>query len=87
MPATTYTAEQLRRLGQERYERDLRRGLEAQHHGQFLAIDVETGEYAIDSDDVVAVNRVAGDRDSAPIYLLRIGYRAAHRLLSVRPHR
>ena len=34
------------RLGDEIYERDIRKQVEADHHGEVVAIDVESGSWA-----------------------------------------
>ncbi len=40
-------AEETARLGKEIYERDIRRQVEASHFGEYVAIDGETGNWAI----------------------------------------
>ena len=47
--------EETARLGKEIYERDIRRQVEADHHGEVVAIDVKSGEWAIGE------NVIAGD--------------------------
>ena len=39
--------EETARLGKEIYERDIRRQVEADHHGEIIAIDVDSGDWAI----------------------------------------
>ena len=48
-------AEETARLGDEIYERDIRRQVEADHHGAVVAIDVDTGSWAI-GDIVIAAD-------------------------------
>ncbi|MCY3956824.1 MAG: hypothetical protein OXG65_00845 [Chloroflexi bacterium] len=45
--------EETARLGNEIYERDIRHQVEPDHHGEVVAIDVETGNWAI-GDNVVS---------------------------------
>ncbi len=45
--APTLPIEETARLGDEIYERDIRRRVEADHHGEVVAIDVDSGDYAI----------------------------------------
>ena len=44
--------EETARLGDEIYERDIRQQVEADHHGDVVAIDVESGNWAI-GDNVI----------------------------------
>ena len=39
----TRRADEVARLGNEVYERDIRAQVEAEHHGEIIAIDVESG--------------------------------------------
>ena len=43
--APTLSSEETARLGDEIYERDIRRQVEADHHGEVVAIDVKSGEW------------------------------------------
>jgi len=40
-------SEEIARLGDEIYERDIQHEVEAQHHGEAVAIDVESATWAI----------------------------------------
>ena len=51
-----------------------------QHQGEFLVIDIETGEYEIDADDLTATKQLLANHPNAVIYGLRIGYTAAYRI-------
>ena len=65
------------RLGKEIYERDIRRKVEADHHGDVVAIDVDTGSWAVANDEIAAVDRLRAMRpDAVNILCERIGYRA-----------
>ena len=43
-------------------------------------IDINSGDYEIDEDDLTATNRVLEKRPQAVLYGLRIGYPSAYRL-------
>jgi hypothetical protein len=43
-------------------------------------VDIETGDYEIDADDLAATKRALAKRPDAILYGLRIGYHAAYRL-------
>ena len=67
------------RLGDEIYERDIRRQVEADHHGEVVAIDVESGSWAIAKDEMAATNRLQSQRpDAYDVWCLRVGYRALY---------
>jgi hypothetical protein len=54
MIARYYGPEEIVRVGRERYEKELRAQVEAEHRGEFLALDIESGKYEIDATDIVA---------------------------------
>ena len=69
--------EETARLGKEIYERDIRRQVEADHHGEIVAIDVDSGNWAVADGEVAAVDRLRAMRPSAVNVLCeRVGYRA-----------
>ena len=81
MPYPTLTAEEIARRGEEIYERDLRAKLETEENrGQFLIIDIATGGYELDKEDLVATERLLARHPNAMTYGLRIGYEAAYEL-------
>ena len=53
-PPTGRTA----RLGKEIYERDIRPQVEAGHHGEIVAIDVDSGIWAVADGEIAAVDRL-----------------------------
>ena len=65
------------RLGEEIYERDIHPLVKDAHDGEFVAIDVETGSWAIGNDELDAANCVREQRPEAiDVWLVRVGYRA-----------
>ena len=67
------------RLGDEIYERDIRPQVETDHHGEYVAIDVDSGSWAISDDLRTAAKRLRTQRPGAiDVWLLRVGYRALH---------
>ena len=72
-------AEETARLGDEIYERDIRRQVEADHVGEVVAIDVESGVWAIGEDEIAATDRLQAQcPDAHDVWCLRIGYRALY---------
>ena len=80
MPYTGYTTEEIGRRGQELYDREIREKVETEHRGQFLVLDITTGEYEIDDSDLVASRRALRKNPDAVLYGVRVGYPAAYRL-------
>lgn len=87
MTGTEWTKEEVVRRGQALYEQTIREKVEEPNRGKFLVLDVETGEYEIDADELAALDRAAAKRPDPFLYLIRIGYPAAHRIGGRRPVR
>jgi hypothetical protein len=75
-----YTKEEIAARGKALYERHLGAQLEPQHRGAYLVINVETGEYLIDEDEVAASKRAYAQYPGAPLYGMRIGPEAWGRI-------
>jgi len=74
-----YTKEEFARRGDEIYERDICPHIGAEQDGRFIAIDIETGAYEIDGDELAASDRLRSRHPRAQIWLRRIGSRYARR--------
>ena len=72
---TRRTREETARLGDEIYERDIRSQVEGSCHGRIVAIDVDSGDYAIGDMAVTAAERLRERRPDADIWGVRVGYR------------
>ena len=75
-----YSSQEIASKGQALFEREVLPGLDANAHGKFVALDVETGEYEIDRDELAALKRARGKRPEAPLYLLRVGHATPYRV-------
>ena len=75
-----YSPEEVERQGEEIYERQIRTKVEQGNKGKFVVIDIETGDFEVDVDDLQATKRVLADRPNAVLYGLRIGYPSAYSL-------
>lgn len=80
MSQARHTREEIARRGQALYDQRIRDRVEPTCKGKLLAIDVETGEYEIDTDELAALRRATSKKADALLYLLRVGYPAAYRL-------
>ena len=76
----TYTTPEVVRLGREIYERKVRALVEVTHDGEFVVVNVTTGDWEVDEDDVAASARVLARNSDAVLYFARVGCRAAYRL-------
>ena len=47
MPYAHYTAEEVAARGEALYEQQIRTQVEATHQGEFVVVDIETGDYEI----------------------------------------
>ena len=71
--------EETTRLGREIYERDIQAQVESGHHGEYVAIDVDSGSWTISDDALSAADGLRAQRPEAlDVFLLRVGYRALH---------
>lgn len=78
---TGYTENEIVQRGQTLYEQKIRVALdEASNKGKMLVINVETGEWEMDADDVVAAKKAKARFGDAALFSMRIGHPAAYRL-------
>jgi len=81
MPTTgpRYSKEEFAKRGDAIYDRDVR-GLEKTERGKFVAIDIETGEFEIDADEMAASDRLVARVPDAQIWFRRVGSKYARHL-------
>ena len=76
-----YTAEETARRGDEIYEREVRAKVEAAgSRGKVVAIDIETGAYALGETALGSAKRLRVQHPDAEIWFVRVGHRALHRI-------
>ena len=80
MSYAKYSPEEVESRGEEIYERQIRRNVEVGNKGKFVVIDIETGDYEVDEDDLQATKRALAKRSVAVLYGVRIGYPTAYAL-------
>ena len=80
MPHPRYASAEIVQRGQVLYDQQIRAHVEASHPGKFLVLDIETGDYEIDADDVAALQRAKARHPDAAFYILRVGTPTAYRL-------
>ena len=72
-----YSKEEFARRGDEIYDRDIRPHIEPGDEGKYVVIDIETGEYEVDRDELAASDRLLVRRLDAQIWTRRVGSRYA----------
>ena len=75
-----YSLDEIGRIGEEVYHRDIRPQVMPQHKGEFLALDIETGDYEVGPDDLQNEKRLRARRPDGVLYGVRVGYTSAYTL-------
>ena len=75
MPDSKYSIEEIARRGDEIYDRSIRAEVEGKHDGQVVAIDVDTGDYALGEMGWLAAEPLLAQNPDAQIWLVRVGER------------
>ncbi len=80
MPTDKYTTEKVCARGKKMYQEQIKPLVEPRENGKFIIIDIESGDYEIDEDEIAADERLNERRPDAMGYLGRIGCKAAYRI-------
>ncbi len=80
IPKQHYSADEIGRLGQDIYDRQIRPLVEPEHRGEVVAIDVESGDYALGEDPLQASKHLHQRRPDAQIWFMRVGERGVYRI-------
>lgn len=75
MPTTgpRYTMDEFEQRGDAIYEADVLPHLKPEDQGKAVAIDIETGAYEIDADEIAAVDRLYARLPDAQPWMRRVG--------------
>ena len=69
--------EETARLGAAIYERDIRAQVEVDHHGEYVAIDINCGSWAVAEDLLAAASDLRSRHpDVVDVWSVRVGHRA-----------
>jgi hypothetical protein len=79
-----YSSEETARRAEEIFERDIRPNLAGKDENWFVVIDVETGDYEVDRDEMAASDRLLARKPDAYVWLRRVGFSYAHRMVSIK---
>jgi hypothetical protein len=74
-----YNKEEFARRGDEIYESQVRQRVEEGNHGKIVAIDIETGDFEVDKNEIAACDRLEARHPDAQIWIVRIGSRHVRR--------
>ena len=72
-----YSKEEFARRGDAIYDRDIGPRFEKTDKDKFVAIDIETGDFEIDADEMAATDRLLARIPGAQIWFRRIGSKYA----------
>lgn len=77
MATEKYTLDEICDRAEQIYAEQIKHLVEPQENGKFIVIDIESGDYEVDADDIAAEDRLEERRPGCPGHLLKIGYKAA----------
>lgn len=66
--------------GEDWYEHHLKQKVELTHVGEFLVVDVNTGDFEMGQDYIQPTERLLAKRPDAVLYALRVGFRSIGRI-------
>jgi len=79
MRVTTLSAEEIAHRGEAIYQERIRPLVEPDHHGDYVVISIDTGEYALDPVLIDALMRADGAFPNSLLHTVRVGYDAVVR--------
>lgn len=75
-----FTADEIAERGKALYAQQISPRIEEDNRGNYLVINIETGEYEIDSDRLTASDKAAAKYPGAALFAMRVGYPTLGRL-------
>jgi hypothetical protein len=80
MARTQQTQAEIARIAEEIYRREIRDKVWPQHKGRFLTLDIESGDFEIDDDDLTGEKKLRARHPDGVFFGFRIGYKEAYTL-------
>jgi hypothetical protein len=74
-----YSPEEFARRGDEIYEREVVPRVSPEDKGKFVVIDIETGDFEVDRDELTAADRIRDRNPDAQLWFRRVGFSYAYR--------
>jgi hypothetical protein len=62
------------------YQSQIKSLVEPQHIGEYIVVNIKTGEYVLDADELAAAKRAAEKYDPTDLVGLRVGFRTMGRI-------
>lgn len=81
---SNYSREEYARRGDAIYERAVLPQTTPNDEGKFVVIDIESGAFEMDRDEIAASDRLLARYPDAQVWLVRVGSRYARRFAAVR---
>jgi hypothetical protein len=75
-----YTKEEFARRGNEIDQQHIRSLVEPDHRGEFVAIDIESGEWEVGSNALDVCDRLIARQPDCQTWLVRVGFPYVHRM-------
>jgi hypothetical protein len=75
-----YSKDEFAQRGDAIYERDVRPLVEPEHNGKFVVIDIDSGAYEVDAEELAASDRLYARYPNAQPWVRRVGRSYAWRL-------
>jgi len=72
--------DEISRLGIEKYKTRIEPSLSPKDHGKFVVIDIDSGDFEMDEDDLTAVLRMRSRRPDAETWLQLVGEETAYKI-------
>ena len=79
MRPTALSGEEIAARGNKIYNEKIRSKVEGSHYGDFVIIDIDSGDFELDPQDIEASVRLKNRRPCAVMFGLRVGFSAAYR--------
>lgn len=85
MPVQRFSRDEIVQRGDELFEQAIRSQVAGRPDMDFVAIDVETGDFEVGPVEIEVTKRLLERNPEAQIFGRRVGFRAAHRIGYVPP--
>lgn len=79
-PADELRLAELARLGEQAYYDRVLPRLRPEDNEKYVAVDVDTGEYEVDPNELTAARRLLARLPAARVWMMQKGYDTAHRI-------
>ena len=80
MATEKYTTDEVCDRGRRIYEERIKPVVEPEQNGKFIIIDIESGDYEIDEEELEASARLRERRPDSVRFLAKIGCKATYRM-------